>query len=219
MPLHLDKLFTSGAHIWIWHLTETKDALQKFIPEGDFFKIEHLYRHPVRQLQKLVTRVLIHRLGEGKYIDIQYDELGKPHPVNYPGHISISHSRHFIGLLYHPIKPCGLDIEEFKDRIVQVAPRFMNTLEQDWIPDANDVKSLTLIWSVKESLYKTIGGGGIHFKEQLLVHRPQFSEHKGGHGTAFYLKGNERKTYAYHYIDLEDVLLVHTIAIESEGKI
>ncbi len=219
MPLSFNQLMPSGAHIWIWHLTETKEALEKFVQKEDFDEILIRYKHPQRQLQKMAISLLTLQLGDGHIIDIQYDELGKPAPKDFPGFISISHTSHYVGLLYHPLYSCGLDLEEINERLLKVAPRFINEIEKKWLDKSNPLNDIGLIWSVKEALFKNIGGGGILFKEQLEVNKPSFIDDVSGWGWATYKKDNLLRTFEYRFINLEDVLLVHTIAIESERNI
>lgn len=219
MPLSFNQLMPSGAHIWIWHLTETKEALEKFVRKEDFNEILIRYKHPQRQLQKMAISILTQQLGDGHVIDIQYDELGKPAPKDFPGFISISHTTKYAGLLYHPLHPCGLDLEEISQRLLKVAPRFINEIEKKWLDAKNPLNDIGLIWSVKEALFKNIGGGGIFFKEQLEVNKPSFIDDVSGWGWATYKKDNLLRTFEYRFINLEDVLLVHTIAIESERNI
>ena len=215
MPLHLNTLFSSGARIWVWHATETELELKKFIKEEDFFNISKIYTHPLRRIQKIITSLLIEELGAGQIIDLEYSESGKPAARNFPGHISISHTKQFVGLLYHPLYSCGLDLEQVDARVLKIAPKFLNEVEKTWIRSENNLEDTALIWSIKESLFKNIGGGGILFKEQLEVEEPLRTSLTSGDGLAVYKKLNQVKTFKYHYEYLEAVLLVHTIAIET----
>lgn len=215
MPLILNNLLPTGANVWVWHVTETNNDLKKLIPTHDFLTISSTYTHPQRFQQKAVSSILLNMLGEGSTIELIYNESGKPYLENYPGSISISHSKNFVGLLYHPLTACGLDLEEHDERILRISPRFLNKTELDWIHNNIHINDIGLIWSVKEALYKNIGGGGILFKEQLVVLKPEKSKGQKGHGVAFYIKENMKKRFEYHFMNLEDVLLVHTIARES----
>ncbi|MBK7681973.1 MAG: hypothetical protein IPJ26_05680 [Bacteroidetes bacterium] len=78
MPLFFNSLLTTGARIWVWHLTETEEALKKFISEDEFIHISSKYQHPQRKLQKIATGILLHHLGEGQLVSLQYNEEGKP---------------------------------------------------------------------------------------------------------------------------------------------
>ncbi len=214
MPLFFNSLLTTGARVWIWHLSETEDALKKFIGDEDFFNISNQYHHPQRRLQKIATAILLQYLGEGQAVRLIYSDEGKPSPSDFPGNISISHSRNYVGLLYHPLISCGLDLEEVDERVLHVGPRFINEVERKWIDNDHLMRDSGLIWSVKESLFKNIGGGGIFFKEHLIVEAPHLNSSNNGSGMAKYDGSKGKKNFNYHLEYLEGVLMVHTIAIE-----
>ena len=214
MPLFFNSLLTTGARIWVWHLNETEEALKKFISEEEFIHISSKYHHPQRKLQKVATSILLHHLGEGQLVNLVYDDEGKPYPQEIPGHISISHSKNFVGLLYHPIISCGLDLEEVDERVLRVGPRFINEQEHNWIDKDSLMRDSGLIWSVKECLFKNIGGGGILFKEHLNVEAPHLVSSYNGSGMASYDGPQGKKMFKYQHEYLDGVLMVHTIAIE-----
>lgn len=216
MPLSFNTLLPSGARIWIWDVQETIEEVQKFIDDEDFLEICKIYHHPQRRLQKAITRILLNKLGAGKKVDIQYDGYGKPMPDTLPGSISISHSKHFVGLLYHPVHACGLDLEEPDQRVLRIAHRFLNDLEKAWIRPVEQLPDTCLVWSTKEALFKNIGGGGILFKDQLVVHEPTYINEQHGYGTAVYSGKTGPTAFDYHFDYLEGVLMVHTIAKESD---
>ena len=212
MPLYQHSLLHTGASVWIWHLTETLSDLQWFLSDEDFNAICRLYHLPSRRLQKMITRLLLDKLESPHRIDIQYDELGKPELKGIPGTVSISHSREHIGLLYHPTRQAGLDLEEVSPRIMKIASRFLHPVEKLWIRKEQELADTALVWSAKEALFKTIGGGGIHFAQDLLIHEPKFTDVDNGHGTAEYQGHKGHFHFDYHFKYLEGVLMVHTIA-------
>ena len=63
-----------------------------------------------------------------------------------------------------------------------------------------------------QALFKTIGGGGIHFAEDLRIHEPKFTDVDNGHGSAEYQGHKGHLHFDYHFKYLEGVLMVHTIA-------
>lgn len=214
MPLYFNSIQTTGARIWVWHLTETENTIKKFISEEEFILISNTYLHPQRRLQKIATCILLHHLSEGQIVSLFYNDEGKPFPQEIDGHISISHSQHFVGLLYHPTISCGLDLEEVDERVLKIGPRFINEFENNWIDKENIMRDSGLIWSVKECLFKNIEGGGILFKEHLIVEPPHLDSSIKGAGQARYDGPMGKKMFKYQYEYLDGVLMVHTIAIE-----
>ena len=111
-----------------------------------------------------------HLLREFGYTDqdLSYDERGKPH-LKDGKHISISHSFSFSGVIIsdHPV---GIDIEMQRPKIARIAHKFvdyeagyLNVEEEDY------VKKLTVIWAIKEALYKLFATAGMIFKDHFLV--------------------------------------------------
>ncbi len=214
MPLILDQFLPSGARLLIWNTLETQEELEKFIPEAEIIQLKKAYRHPLRRVQKIVTSLLLNKLCNNKRPALSYNQLGKPSFKNFQGHLSISHSKSFVGLLYHAHFSCGLDLEEPDVRILRIKDRFLNEFEKNYIVEENIIRDSLLIWSVKEALFKNIGCGGILFKEHLTVHPPETKEGDGGSGIAYYNTGTIIQKFNYAYINLEHVQVVHTIASE-----
>lgn len=164
----------------------------------------------------MVSRLLLDQLGGGKPVEWYYSENGKPKFRDFPGYFSLSHSHHFVGLAYHPLLSCGIDLEEIREKILWIAPRFTHEEEWAWVRQSEKLRDLTLIWSIKEALFKTLGGGGIHFKSDLRIAAPEREHKNSGKGTAVYLAAGSMSRFDYFYRYLEGVLLVHTIALESQ---
>jgi phosphopantetheinyl transferase len=219
MPLIQHTQLLTGAQVWIWHLSETKIDFERFLNPSDISEIFHKIPHETRQLQKMATRALLHQLNPVKRIDIQYDELGAPGLNGHEGHISISHCRTHVGLLYHPLERCGLDLEELSPRVLKIAPRFLNETEKNWIRPDKNLEEITLIWSTKEAMFKTLGGGGIHFSADLIVYEPFFTNPESGHGEALYQGHKGKIAFEYHFKYLDGVLMVHTIAKRTKSEV
>ena len=194
-----------GQHIAVWSISETYDELVLFLNNEGFLKEIHNLglKSPLRVSQKLVAGILLqHILNQN--IELIYDELGKPHLKNNTGHISISNTKEFVAVIYHPEKSVGIDIEIPSERILKIAPKFVNGQEQKWMNErsTNSYQNTFIIWCVKESVFKLIGGGGIDFKEHIIVHEPNDNS-----GDVQFLKHNQEANYNYHLITLDDILV------------
>jgi phosphopantetheinyl transferase len=58
------------------------------------------------------------------------------------------------------------------------------------------------IWCVKESIFKLIGGGGIDFKEHIIVEEPL-----NNIGSVQFLKLHKEETFKYHIITFDKILV------------
>ena len=118
-----------------------------------------------RKLEFYYTRVLIKDF-HGDY-EINYLASGKP--IINDGHISISHSGNSIIVGYSKKYVIGIDIEFFNPKIIKIKDKFLSRTEREKLDIDND-KVLTIIWSLKEAIYKMKDREGLIFKEHILVH-------------------------------------------------
>jgi 4'-phosphopantetheinyl transferase len=111
-----------------------------------------------------------HLLREFGYTDqdLFYDENGKPH-LKDGMYISITHSFTFSGVIISTSK-IGIDIEKQRPKIAIIDKKFVgyefNYVSED---DTDYIKKLTVIWGIKESLYKLFATPGMLFREHFLV--------------------------------------------------
>ena len=76
-------------------------------------------------------------------------------PFLYPkdAEISITHSFPFAAIAISKNK-IGIDLEKFNPKILRLINKFTFEEERGFIPLDNEVTFYTIIWSVKESMYK-----------------------------------------------------------------
>jgi len=111
-----------------------------------------------------------HLLREFGYTDqdLYYDANGKPH-LKDGKHISITHSFTFSGVIVSD-NEVGIDIEKQRDKIGIIAHKFVDYEFNFLDKTATDyIRKLTVIWGIKESLYKLFATPGMLFKEHFLV--------------------------------------------------
>ena len=111
-----------------------------------------------------------HLLAEFGYqdADLFYDENGKPH-LKDNKYISITHSFMFSAVVVSD-GIVGIDIEKQRDKIAIIAHKFVE-YELHYLAetDTEYIKKLTIIWCIKESLYKLFAMPGLSFKAHCLV--------------------------------------------------
>ncbi|WP_313791247.1 4'-phosphopantetheinyl transferase family protein [Lacinutrix neustonica] len=111
-----------------------------------------------------------HLLGEFGYsdLDLFYDSNGKPH-LKDGKHLSITHSFTFSAIIVSD-KEVGIDIEKQREKIGKIAKKFIE-YECQYLLETDEeyIKKLTVIWGVKESLYKLFATPGMLFKAHFLV--------------------------------------------------
>jgi 4'-phosphopantetheinyl transferase len=212
MPLIHDISNTDGSRVLIWRISETEEALIKFSQKEEInidVSITAL-RLVQRRKQKIVALLLLKQIISNSF-ELKYTTLGKPYSLEANGEISLSNTGDYVGLIYHPTKICGLDLEIPTPKILKIAPKFVNPTEEEWLNNVPILPYIYLVWGVKECIFKAIGGGGIDFKQHLLVTCPTGNQHSG-EGIAYYKKTEPNLLFKFNYVYLDEVLMVYTIA-------
>jgi len=160
----------------IWEIRESTDELVQLLKSKT--NVEAL-DNDRRNRHFLSSRLLFESLLGHSNFSIVKDEYGKPHLNEGRHHISLSHSGDYAAGIVSELGSCGVDIEKFKDKIVAIGPRFCSDLELSRIEKSEEVKSLYLIWSIKESLYKLYGRKSVNFKQHLWVGEFDVNEPRG----------------------------------------
>lgn len=135
---------------------------------------------------------------------IFYDHLGRPFVEQ--GGISISHSRNVIAIMHSPGNlRVGVDIEFYNPKIAAIADKFLGDKERLMIQNEWE---LTLIWTIKEAVFKMMRTEGVSFKNDILVNFPDKQ-------VSYRMNGIWNVT-TFGYIQTEDYMLA--FCSNSEGK-
>ena len=124
-----------------------------------------LIKSPQKRNQFLSVRSLI-KLNDVQLNDLYYDEFGAPY-LKSNKYISISHTNNFSAIAISN-NPVGVDIEHYREKIKKIKHKFINHAETKLI-DINSVRDLTVLWTVKESIYKLYKKQGLSFKNNIKI--------------------------------------------------
>ncbi|WP_439150972.1 4'-phosphopantetheinyl transferase family protein [Winogradskyella sp.] len=168
MPLYKSINVNSQTAVKIWKIEELYDDLLRPLD----LKPNSLERvlgmkSEIHQRGFLSVRHLLREFG---YTDQElfYDDNGKPH-LKDGKYISITHSFTYSGVIVSD-KEVGIDIEKQRFKIGVIAKKFIDYEFSYLNASANDyIRKLTVIWGIKESLYKLFATPGMLFKEHFLV--------------------------------------------------
>ncbi len=169
MPFHEHISTPSGAHIALWHLTEERDELAALLSPAEREWLLAKGLSPKRFCEQAATRLLFNRLTETRDRAIRYSAEGAPLLDDLSGYISISHTRQWVAVAYHPALPVGIDIERPSEQVTRIAPRVLSEAELTACPATVRRTWIHLCWSAKEALFKAIPESGIDFREQLHI--------------------------------------------------
>jgi 4'-phosphopantetheinyl transferase EntD len=168
MPLYKSISVNTKTTVKIWKIEESYEALLKPLD----LKPESLERvlgmkSDLHRRGFLSVRHLLRNFGYTDQ-DLYYDSNGKPH-LKDGKYISITHSYIFSGVIISE-NEVGIDIEKQRDKIQIIANKFVDYEFNYLNKDSEDfIRKLTVIWGVKESLYKLFATPGMLFKAHFLV--------------------------------------------------
>lgn len=170
MPLHKTIQYNPTTKILIWKITETFDTLfsEVILKEKTLIRLQGM-KSETHQRAFLSVRKLLQETGHND-IQLHYDEFGKPHLDN-ENHISITHSFDFSAIILSD-KNVGIDIEQRREKIIRIADKFVDDSEFLFLNKENleeYVSKLTVIWGIKEAVFKIRNEKGISFKDHIFV--------------------------------------------------
>ena len=203
MSLHKIIHINENTTAYFWHITE--DVTSLFIAvsfrDTSLFRLEGM-KSEEHQRGFLAVRMLLQHLGYTDY-DLTYDEAGKPH-LSDGKHISISHSHEFSCICISD-ELMGIDLEKLKEKTLKIAPRFMEVKHLENLSTLVQIEKATVIWGVKESIFKIKNEKGISFPEHIF--EDEF-DLKDGKCTAKLHFNNQIENFQIQFYNVEAYIFV-----------
>jgi len=129
----------------------------------------------LRQMHQVTVEQVIadYAAEQQKKITLRKHESGKPFLEGDENHISISHSGSWIAVLISSRPHIGIDVQRVEARIQKLAHKFVHDQELTYLQNNTFSLSynqqLTLIWCIKEAIYKAFSENTLLFKEQIQL--------------------------------------------------
>ncbi len=206
MPLYKSIAVDNETHILIWKITESENELASGIS---------LAKKSTKRIQSMKSEMhrkaylsVRHLLAIAQYTDkdLTYNEAGKP-KLSDGVCISITHSHQFSAIILSA-KPVGIDIEKQRDKIKNIANKFISNKENEWLcKHQSHLKLLTTIWGAKESIYKLYGQPGLSFKQHIEI--APFTVNENFTRASVHFK-DEIEFFDVFYLDFEEFTCVYT---------
>ncbi len=176
------------------------------------FSIEELtkfraFKSSKRQHEFYFTRLLWNYFKINE--PIQYNQIGRP--ILRSGFISISHSRNVIAIAYNPEHSVGIDAEYHSPKLKKIQNKYISETDAAMVNVKNE-SELTIIWSVKEAIYKMEQIEGLSFKENIHVKLEQTK------ALVDVAKGAELHHYTFEFKDYGDFVLTYCSHADLNGK-
>ena len=208
MPIYKSIHPNSDTSIKIWKIEESFEDLYQPLDLKPNSKERVLgMKSELHQRGFLSVRHLLRSFGYTDQ-DLYYDDYGKPH-LKDGKHISITHSFTFSAVIIST-KEVGIDIEMQREKIGRIAPKFIDYEFQYLNPNSDCyVRRLTVIWGIKESLYKLFATPGMLFREHFLVIPFMISDSE----TVAWIDYKERKyRYEANFLEFEGFTCAYVTA-------
>lgn len=199
MPLYKTIQPDSQTVVKIWKIAESYDDLMQPLDlKPNSLKRVLGMKSELHQRGFLSVRHLLREFGYTDQ-DLYYDDNGKPY-LKDGKHISITHSFIFSGVIISDAE-VGIDIEKQRPKITIIAHKFVD-YEFNYLAENNVdyINKLTVIWCIKESLYKLFATPGMLFREHFLV-IPFMLEDK--ETVAWIDYQNKKYRYNTHFLEFE----------------
>ena len=171
MPLYSKNKIVSNTDLLIWKIEEDFDSLfsSVFLTPESLKRLEK-FSSEKRKIEFLTTRKLLQEIGLSDS-DISYREDGAP--VIKSGFISISHTSEFVAIIVGD-KRVGVDVERNRQQIFRIAHKFVNS-DEEKLFDTSSLEILSVIWNIKEAMFKLCDKTGIDFRKNLNVTNIDFT--------------------------------------------
>lgn len=195
--------YLKDSTLWIWKVDEEYDVLFQSVTlkENSLQRLKGM-KSESHQKGFLAVRMLLQEAGYSD-LDLYYDEHGKPH-LKDGKQISISHSHAFSVIIIGETK-IGIDLEILKSKIITIAPRFMDTKHLINLGEEDQVKKATVIWGIKESIFKIKNEKGISFPDHIFEKEFNLDDFTGFAQLIF---NNTTEEYCFSFEFIENYALV-----------
>jgi hypothetical protein len=167
VPLYYQQDINENTRLAIWEIAE----------EPAFFleKVSLRYPvvHPQKQLQHLAAGYLLPYLyPDFPYQEVVYPEQGRPYVPGDKYFFSLTHSGGMAAAMVSASGAVGIDLEKITDRVHRIRHKFLSVEEWEWVQGRGEEvqrELLTLLWTVKEAVYKWRNRPGTVFSQDILV--------------------------------------------------
>lgn len=171
MPIYYQQNINDFTQLAVWKIEESESFFTQKVT------VQHQVTHPHKRLQHLAGRFLLPYLYPNFPSDlIQIADTRKPYLPNEAYHFSISHCGDYAAAIVSSTQRVGVDVELVTHRVNKIRHKFLHPSElSNWDIEAMEeqekFRTLTLLWSAKEAMFKWWGRGDIDFSECMQVEK------------------------------------------------
>lgn len=209
MSIHVEHIESNNGTVikLLQYLESSTDTFDLSIFNVDELTKFRTFKSSKRQHEFYYTRILWHNFDIKEAI--QYNQIGRP--TLALGYISISHSRNVIAIAYNLDHAVGIDVEYHSAKLKKIQHKYISVADASLVNLQNE-RNLTIIWSIKEAIYKMEQIEGLSFKENIHVKLNQSTAHVD------VVKGTELHHYTFEFKDFGDFVLTYCSHADLNGK-
>ena len=191
--------------VGVWKVDETVEQLRSMFHQFSIYEEAFArFSSEKRKQEWLAVRVLLKELcGEEK--KIAYLPSGKPYLEDGSMHVSFSHTHGYVAVALHPFVEVGIDIEQYGTRVQRVSSRFIREDERVSVEAGDEVYTLLLHWSAKETMFKLMEDEAVDFIKHLRI--LPFEPQKSGTFEAYEKRSGQDRKFLIHYDTHPDYVL------------
>ena len=202
MPIYREILYKKLSKIIIWKITEDEDTLLSLLNAPEVARISTKYKNLRRRKQYIATQLVLNQMG--LYDCLVKDENGKPHIKDATDFISISHDTDYVAIIVSS-KACGIDLQHVSEKTLRIRHKFLS-LDDSSAPERKyDIDYLSIIWGIKEAIYKINGEPMVYFKEHIRI-----SKLERDYAEVYILHPDYKNKFSLHIQKLDDIYLIYT---------
>lgn len=205
MPLY--RTYKQGnLTVGVWKVDETIEQLCSMFHQFSIYEAGFTrFSSDKRKQEWLAVRVLLKELCGGEEKEIDYFPSGKPFLKDGSAYVSFSHTSGYVAVALHPFNPVGVDIEQYGTRVQRVASRFIRADERVSMEAGDEIYTLLIHWSAKETMFKLMEEEAVDFIEHL--HILPFQHQKSGILHAEEYRSIKKQKFFIHYDTHPDYVL------------
>src|SRR4051812_41315086 len=163
MPLFYQQNINESTKLAVWEICEEEAFFDLRVP------LSKVIHHPQKKLQHLAGRYLLPYLWpDFPNQEIEVADTRKPFLPKEQYHFSISHCNKYAAAIVSSTRRVGIDVELVTPRLHNIKKKFLHPTELHFVqslPETRQLDLLSILWSVKESMYKWYGEGEVDFSE------------------------------------------------------
>ncbi len=176
MPIYYQQNINDFTQLAVWKIEESESFFNQKVT------LQQQVTHPHKRLQHLAGRYLLPYLYPNFPIElILIADTRKPFLPDESYHFSISHCGDYAAAIVSSTQRVGVDVELVTHRVNKIRHKFLHISELEaWnieiLEEEEKFKTLTLLWSAKEALFKWWGRGEVDFSECMHIESTPLKE-------------------------------------------